>query len=1727
MIEAALWIITNSELYKDEGVSFNQSWIANFQQELMQQQNENVPTSLTTCTTTVVDNTEMSEVTNDYEDNTDDNNNGECSEDEVEPPSGVSDTMLTPTDFLDDNSRNRILNVAPAEGNKPLSIFQDKYSEEMAYPGIFLGQKRPDNEQRKVNVHYSDICKSELRRSDRRAAMCIENIFFKCKKLQMKILLSKAQVALRKCKGNKRTLNAGNLKQQGALDRLLRYDEGFKFLRALRGSPPYFEKAKKDLFAMIRQLGPASLFCSFSSAETQWTHLLKILGNLVDNNNYTNEEINDFNWEERCRLIQSDPVTCSRHFDYQVSQFLRKFLMSGAQPLGKISDWFYRVEYQQRGSPHIHMLIWLENAPQFQCDNDADVTAFIDKIITCEKPLNNPELSDLVNRQVHRHSHTCRKNRQTDCRFNYPQPPMRATMILQPLDEDMNTNKVKELKHAWKSIKKYLDDAKEGFDITFDELLQELNVTEEKYLLAVQSSIKTATTFLKRSPNELRVNNYNPACLLAWRANMDIQFVLDVYACAVYIVNYISKGQKGMSELLREACNEARNGNSTIKQQVRDIGSKFINNVEISAQEAVYIVLQLPMRKASREIVFVHTAPPEERVQLLKPLDEIQHLEDECEEIYEGGLIKRYTKRPKQLEGITLADFAAWYDLSSPYVKQTNVLDTDDLLIETSCINDDKHDDDEDSNLDTKLAKKRTKARVIRSCWFNKDAESEKYYRELIMLFTSWRNEETDLIGSCSSYQERYNQLYNEIKTKMQEYAVCDQDFNELQQQIHAETDVFDTIAPCTESTEKQDGAEGNTDLQPDLNENYNLSDDLGIPSTDMSTEPLILNELPDDEYRQMVQMLNVEQKEFFYHVLHHIKTSDEPIYSFLSGGGGVGKSHLTKALYQAALKYFNSQAGVDFSKINLLLLAPTGKAAFNIKGNTIHSVLAIPASQSLRNYKPLDSSRLNTLRCQLGSVKLIFLDEISMVGNAMFNTQINNRLKDLKGCSLPFDGVSIIAIGDLFQLPPVMDGYVFKDYDDFEYGILAPNTWKELFRMFELTEIMRQRESKEFAELLNRLREGKHTKEDILKLKETGKAAFNIKGNTIHSVLAIPASQSLRNYKPLDSSRLNTLRCQLGSVKLIFLDEISMVGNAMFNTQINNRLKDLKGCSLPFDGVSIIAIGDLFQLPPVMDGYVFKDYDDFEYGILAPNTWKELFRMFELTEIMRQRESKEFAELLNRLREGKHTKEDILKLKERLIQQNDSNYPTDAPHLFIQNAKVNEFNDKAHHAISSTKYSIKAHDNVIGANSNELKENILKQVPNDPRKTKQLYGILNIAVGERTEISLNTRTDDGLANGSGNVVKLIQVPQTDKPSGIVWVEFDHPYVGEKTRHDNKNLYVQGIQSSWTPIKPVTAQFAVGRNRSVQVIRKQFPLRPAAAKTIHRAQGDTEKKIVVNFETKRTIPHIHYVGLSRVTTIEGLYITNLCEEKIAVSKDVAMEMEDLRTKRKLDLCISPIYKADKVSFKVCFLNARSLHKHIKDVCSDMNYSSTDVSIFSETRFCLSDNNDEYAINGYELFRNDAVAPANTRPYGGIAVYSRLDYYPGYPYSSNVNGIEITVLRFIVLPHITIIAIYRPPRIPVRQLCCALRNMLISLPTTYNIFIGDFNLNWLNEIDRAPLYKLFIDQFQYKQLIRCYTTDNRTCIDHIYTNLPLSNAQANVLETYFSDHKTVYVLVNTF
>jgi len=158
--------------------------------------------------------------------------------------------------------------------------------------------------------------------------------------LQIKQIQNSACISLRKCKtkGNKYT--AGDLKSDDYVNKLIHQDEGFRVLRNLRGSPPYFEKCKKDLFGMIRQLGNPTWFCSFSAAETRCSHLLKTLCRLVEKKDYTDYEIQNMKWQQKSDLIQKDPVTCARNFEHMVQLFIRDVLKSDAMPIGEIEDFF-------------------------------------------------------------------------------------------------------------------------------------------------------------------------------------------------------------------------------------------------------------------------------------------------------------------------------------------------------------------------------------------------------------------------------------------------------------------------------------------------------------------------------------------------------------------------------------------------------------------------------------------------------------------------------------------------------------------------------------------------------------------------------------------------------------------------------------------------------------------------------------------------------------------------------------------------------------------------------------------------------------------------------------------------------------------------------------------------------------------------------------------------------------------------------------------------------------------------------------------------------------------------------------------------------------------------------------------------------------------------------------------------------------------------------------------
>ena len=132
---------------------------------------------------------------------------------------------------------------------------------------------------------------------------------------------------------------------------------------------------------MIRQLSLPTWFMSLSAADTRWTDLLKMLAKLNDGIDYSEKELENLSWQEKTQLVQKDPVTCSRYFDHRVQEFLNTVLKSSCEPIGKLLDYFYRVEFQQRGSPHIHMLVWIENAPTLETNSEREIVQFVDKIL--------------------------------------------------------------------------------------------------------------------------------------------------------------------------------------------------------------------------------------------------------------------------------------------------------------------------------------------------------------------------------------------------------------------------------------------------------------------------------------------------------------------------------------------------------------------------------------------------------------------------------------------------------------------------------------------------------------------------------------------------------------------------------------------------------------------------------------------------------------------------------------------------------------------------------------------------------------------------------------------------------------------------------------------------------------------------------------------------------------------------------------------------------------------------------------------------------------------------------------------------------------------------------------------------------------------------------------------------------------------------------------------------
>ena len=359
-------------------------------------------------------------------------------------------------------------------------------------------------------------------------------------------------------------LTAGDLKSSSAGENPDVRENCYSFMRDIRGTAAYWQSAKIQLFAMLRSLGPPTFFITFSADDHHWNDLMVVLAK-CSGQNLTEDEVDKLTDEDRRKLMASNPVVTARHFAHRFQCLVKEVIKGSGTPIGEVIDFFWRIEFQLRGSPHVHSLWWIKDAPDLDTKaGNQSAPAFIDRYISVRVPdegCGEDELRSTILRvQQHKHTSTCQKTskRKQECRFDFPRPLSLETRV------------------------KNNDDA----------------------------GNKSRFYILKRSKGEENINAYNPDLLLAWQANMDIQLIGSVYGTASYICSYMCKGE---SEEVKKAIGDALNNlppNASIRKKLSKVGNTMLSHRELSAQEAAFRLCHLTLKDSTRKVVFVDDTSP-------------------------------------------------------------------------------------------------------------------------------------------------------------------------------------------------------------------------------------------------------------------------------------------------------------------------------------------------------------------------------------------------------------------------------------------------------------------------------------------------------------------------------------------------------------------------------------------------------------------------------------------------------------------------------------------------------------------------------------------------------------------------------------------------------------------------------------------------------------------------------------------------------------------------------------------------------------------------------------------------------------------------------------------------------------------------------------------------------------------------------------------------------------
>ena len=453
---------------------------------------------------------------------------------------------------------------------------------------------------------------------------------------------------------------------------------------------------------------------------------------------------------------------------------------------------------------------------------------------------------------------------------------------------------------------------------------------------------------------------------------------------------------------------------------------------------------------------------------LTKPLAALAHKHQDDEDVWQTNLHDRYLARPdKQLfNAMSFAYFA------SNYVVLLSIKDN--TIIQSEEDEQDLDDNEEQTNSpiyklqdDLGYIRKRSKFAIIRYPKLNRDKDPERYYANLLRAY--YPHSTSSFKPDNLTYQQFFSQpdVCNLVEKNMTAFEQLGEELDNAWTQLQENPppdDAWAITAPSAE--EERISCQQELAQLQDIYGLHEVPEEAPAPEFNITTHhigpagPSVHRvDTPD------ASNLNEEQQQLLFFIKMHALASvhgdnPQPYHIYLSGGAGTGKSHLIDSIhYQVTKIMANTTDSAD--EVTVLKVAPTGVAAYNIHGQTIHSALSF-----MKHTKATGESDLNTLRCRYSKLHLIIIDEISMVPQHLLN-QVHERLQNIKNCNSTttwFGNTNVLTVGDFHQLPPVYGQPLYLNTN-------IQSFFTHLFHRHDLQEIMRQQHDKPFAQFLNRLR--------------------------------------------------------------------------------------------------------------------------------------------------------------------------------------------------------------------------------------------------------------------------------------------------------------------------------------------------------------------------------------------------------------------------------------------------------------------------------------------------------------------------------------------------------------------------------------------------------------------------------------------------------------------------------